>query len=82
MCVDDSVDHSTVSRWASRLSGESGHTNIRDIPPAANRTQHKLLRMCSKLTNVSDKRVTKKVLSFLVEIGEERVSRILEQSQL
>ena len=29
---DDAVDRSTVSRWASRLSGESGHANIRNFP--------------------------------------------------
>jgi hypothetical protein len=29
---DGAVDRSTVSRWARRLSGESGHANIRDSP--------------------------------------------------
>ena len=28
---DDTVDHSTVSRWESRLFGESGHAIIRDF---------------------------------------------------
>jgi hypothetical protein len=29
---DETVDHSTVSWWARRLCGESGHTNIWDSP--------------------------------------------------
>ena len=32
VCGDDAVDRSTVSRWATRLSCESGHPNIRDFP--------------------------------------------------
>ncbi|PNF20420.1 hypothetical protein B7P43_G08136, partial [Cryptotermes secundus] len=35
---DDAVDRSSVSRWARRLSGESGHANIRD-PPRTGRPQ-------------------------------------------
>ena len=31
---NNTVDRSTVSRWASRLSGESRHANIRDFPPS------------------------------------------------
>ena len=29
---DDVVDYNAVSRWASKLSVESGHANIRDFP--------------------------------------------------
>ncbi|PNF29555.1 hypothetical protein B7P43_G01919, partial [Cryptotermes secundus] len=29
---DDAVERSTVSRWARKLYGESGHANIRDSP--------------------------------------------------
>ena len=32
MYGDGAVDHSTVIRWASRISGESGHVNVKEFP--------------------------------------------------
>jgi hypothetical protein len=68
----DAVDRSTLSRWARRLSGESGHTSILDsgtrrhtaqIPDNVQRVKDMVLE---------DRRVTVKEMSVPLGIGESR----------
>ncbi|KAJ4441066.1 hypothetical protein ANN_10916 [Periplaneta americana] len=62
----ESVDRSTVSRWASRLSGERGQANIPDTPrsgtPCTARSPDNVQRFDNVV--VADKRVTVKELSL------------------
>ncbi|KAJ4438667.1 hypothetical protein ANN_14614 [Periplaneta americana] len=75
-----SVDRSTVSRWASRSSGERVHANIRDTPcsgrPCTTRRPDNVQRVNMI---VADKRVTVKELSLQVGIGEARDEKTTDQ---
>jgi transposase len=78
---DDTVDCSTVSQWARRLTGESWHTNIRDSPrtgrPHTTQTPDNVQRGNNMV--LEDRRVTVKEMSVQLEIGEASVCRILKQ---
>ncbi|KAJ4446188.1 hypothetical protein ANN_12881 [Periplaneta americana] len=75
------VDLSTVSRWASRLSCERGHANIRDTPcsgrPCTARRPDNVQRFNNMA--VADKRVTVKELLLQMGIEEAIVCRVLKQ---
>ncbi|KAJ4447768.1 hypothetical protein ANN_09776 [Periplaneta americana] len=75
------VDRSTVSRWASRLSGKRGHANIRDThrkDRTSTARSPDIVQRVNKMV-VADKRVTVKELSLQVGIGEASMCRILKQ---
>jgi hypothetical protein len=80
MYGDDAVDRRTVSRWARRLSGESG-TPIFGIllatadPPVAQTSDN--VQLVSDMA-LGDKRVPVKEMSVKLGIGEASVCRILK----
>ncbi|PNF30228.1 hypothetical protein B7P43_G02536 [Cryptotermes secundus] len=77
VCGDEAVDRSSVGRWARRLSGEGGHTNIRDSPrtgtPHTAQTPDNVQRVNDMV--LEDRCVT-------LGIGEVTVCRILKELEL
>ncbi|KDR19149.1 hypothetical protein L798_07040 [Zootermopsis nevadensis] len=78
---EDTVDRSTVSRWAQRTSGKGGHGNIRDLPrssrPQSARTDANVERVNNMI--MTDRRINVTQLSLRMDIAEASVCRILEQ---
>ena len=81
---DDTVDRSSVIRCTSRLSGESGHANIRNFPHSCRQHTRQSPENVQHINNLilADKRMTVKELSLEMEVGEASVCRILKQLQL
>jgi transposase len=81
VCGDDAVVCNTVSRWARRLSGESGRINIQDSPgtgrPHTTQTPDNVQHVNSMV--LEDRRMTVKEMSVQVGIGEASVCRILKE---
>jgi hypothetical protein len=77
---DDAVDHSTVSRLVRRLSGESGHANIRDYPCISRLHTAQTPDSVQRVNIVlEDKHVTVKEMSAQLGTGEASVCRILKR---
>jgi hypothetical protein len=78
---DDAVDRSTVIRYARRLSGESGHVNIRHSPRTSRRNTAQTPSNVQHVSDMvlEDKRVTLKEMSLKLGIEETSVCGILKQ---
>jgi len=76
---DDTVDRSTVGRWARRTATEKGHADVHDRPRCGRPQSARTEATIEKANDIimEDRRVTVTGLSLKLDVGEATVCRII-----